>query len=366
MKTLIPNEKAMIDEGWNVLIVGLHGVGKSAIVRGIADRHNLKWTMFNGATMDPHTELVGIPVPRSVTSADGRTTREVLRMIRPEGIDEAELVFVDELNRAPLEVQNAILEMANERSINGEPLPNLKCVIACINPPDGDYHVHSLDLALQDRFDLFIEAPCDPQAGVMEKFDGLPKKVAEALVKWHSEADHTKRGTYISPRRLAKMGKVFMASRSKDMLNMSLTPGTVADMGKLYLMLMEAVGTPVKTRSGDSRLAGTVGETVTASSVSPTSGPSPSKRGAYALESFKPRQAGNAAIISKVGQFEVHDIRYHLNQAMSQPSRTRVRDAVQDLVNLRPDLAKTDWSNVVQAINDCFSHSGSKIVVPAS
>lgn len=255
-KSLIPNEKAVIENGWNVMLIGAHGTGKSATVRSLASRHGLKVAIFNAATMDPHTELIGVPMPRMVSMPDG-STREVLRMIRPVTIDEADVIFLDELNRAPVETQNACMEMANERTINGEPLPNLKMVITAINPPDGNYNVGLIDEAMADRWDIYVEVVPTVDPNVLTAFDGISKPVADALAQWYSECNHAKRETYVSPRRVGKLGKVFEATKSKAMLQACMPPGTTADTGKLFAMLMDAVGTPLPGSKGDRKLAGT-------------------------------------------------------------------------------------------------------------
>jgi hypothetical protein len=255
-KSLIPNEKAVIENGWNVMLIGAHGTGKSATVRSLASRHGLKVAIFNAATMDPHTELLGIPMPRMVTDKHGNT-REVLKMIRPIAIDEADVIFLDELNRAPVETQNACMEMANERTINGEPLPNLKMVVTAINPPDGNYNVGLIDEAMADRWDIYVEVVPEVDASVLTAHDGLTKPVADALAQWYAECNHAKRETYVSPRRVAKLGKVFEATKSKKMLQACLPPGTTADTGKLFAMLMTAAGTPLAGSKGDAKLAAT-------------------------------------------------------------------------------------------------------------
>jgi len=51
------------------------------------------------------------------------------------------MLFFDELNRAHPKVLNAVFELVQFRSINGDKLPRLQCVIAAINPPGAGYHV---------------------------------------------------------------------------------------------------------------------------------------------------------------------------------------------------------------------------------
>ena len=63
----------------------------------------------------------------------------------------------DELNRAHLRVLNAVLEIIQFKSINGELLPNLKMVWAAINPPESDYQVEDLDPALVGRFHMYVK-----------------------------------------------------------------------------------------------------------------------------------------------------------------------------------------------------------------
>jgi hypothetical protein len=259
MKSLIPNENAVIENGWNVMLIGAHGTGKSATVRSIAKRHNMKVAVYNCATMDPHTELLGIPMPRMLTVYDGATglteTREVLRMIRPEQINDCQIVFLDELNRAPVETQNACMEMANERTINGEPLPNLRCVMTAINPPDGNYNVGLIDDAMVDRWKLYVEVEPVVDADILVSFDGIARPIADALAKWYTECNHAKRETYVSPRKVRDLGQVFEATKSKKMLQCALPPGTTADIGKLFAMLMEAAGTPLAGSAADAKLA---------------------------------------------------------------------------------------------------------------
>jgi MoxR-like ATPase len=354
--TVIPHEKAIIENGWNCLLIGLHGTGKSAAIRSIADRHGFKVAIYNTATMDPHTELLGIPMPRTLTIYDGKTgeqvTREVLKMIRPDQIDGCEIVFLDELNRSPVEVQNACMELANERTINGEPLPNLKCVFAAINPPDGDYHVSVLDPAFIDRFDIYVDVEPNADPEIMHKYDGITKPVAEALVKWWKEQDHHKRGTYLSPRRLAKLGKVFEATKSKKMMAAALPPGTTAELGKLFALCMQAAGTPLPENAADAKLA-SQGEA------------KPAATGNASKASWlQPKHGGSPVLLSRAGQVSVDDLEAQM-QAWSQPSRSRFRTAFRQVVTLRPDLAQKEWANVVEAVNR-WSQGEHKIEIPAS
>lgn len=231
--SLLPNADTYIKHNMNVMLIGLHGTGKTETVRQIAADMGYNVKSYSCSTLDPFTDLVGVPIPQE---ENGRT---VLKMIRPVDIDEAEIVFFDELNRARPEVQDAVLEIINNRTINGEPLPKLKCCWAAINPPNGDYNVDELDPALMDRFDAYIEFTPRPSVAYMSQT--MPKEVAQALKSWWDDHNREKRDTYVSPRRLHKIGLVFMAHKSKRAVLQALPPGGKFDSTKLYMMLDHAL-----------------------------------------------------------------------------------------------------------------------------
>lgn len=232
--SLLPNAKTYIENGQNILLIGRHGTGKTETIRALADELGLTVKSFSCSTLDPFTDLVGVPVPR--TDENGR---EYLKMVRPIDIDNADIIFFDELNRARQEVQDAVLEIINNGTINGEPLPKLKCCIGAINPPNGEYKVEELDLALMDRFDAYIEFTPRPSVAYMSQH--VPKAVAQALKAWWDDHNRAKMDSYISPRRLMKIGMVFMAHKNKRAVLQALPPGGKYDSTKLYTMLDEAI-----------------------------------------------------------------------------------------------------------------------------
>jgi len=234
--SLLPNAKTYIENGQNILLIGLHGTGKTETIRALAEEMGLKVKSYSCSTLDPFTDLVGVPVPRI-----GEDGREHLKMIRPIDIDEANIVFFDELNRARPEVQDAVLEIIQSKTINGEPLPNLMCCIGAINPPNGEYKVEELDPALMDRFDGYIEFTPRPSVAYMAQH--MDKAVAQALKSWWDDHNREKRGpeSYISPRRLYKIGMVFTTHKNKRAVLQSLPPGGKYDSNKLYTMLDEAL-----------------------------------------------------------------------------------------------------------------------------
>jgi hypothetical protein len=230
-KTLIPYADKWLDNEMNVLLIGLHGTGKTVSIMDLAEQRNLKMKYFSCSTLDPFTDLVGVPVPTPVLDAEGNDTGEqTLKMIRPHEIDEADIIFFDELNRADAKTLNAVFEIIQFHSINGEPLKNLKCCWGAINPPDEDYDVERLDAALLDRFDLYINIDPKPSISYMSKF--VPVPIAKALHRWWAELSvsikqgkNDVKSDYVSPRRLLKIGLVWMANPNARSVQMALPPG---------------------------------------------------------------------------------------------------------------------------------------------
>lgn len=235
MSDLIPNGERLLKNNFNVLLVGLHGTGKTTAMKDLAAKAGLRFKYFSCSTLDPYTDLVGVPIPEKDEKGKSH-----LEMVRPRVIDEAQLVFFDEFNRADRQTMNAIFEIIQFRSINGEPLPNLRACWAAMNPPEGEYQVNDVDPALIDRFDVFLDITPQISVPYMGKFMSL--RTAQALKVWWEEHGHFKKDakgkiSYISPRRLQKMGMVWEATKSRVTLAATLPIGGKFDIQKLYALL---------------------------------------------------------------------------------------------------------------------------------
>jgi hypothetical protein len=196
--TLDANIDFFIKNNLNVLFRGRHGTGKTARVLEAFKKHNLKYQYFSASTMDPWVDFIGIPKEKQ----DG--DKAYLELVRPKHFqeDDVEAIFLDEYNRAPKKVRNAVMELIQFKSINGKKFNNLKIVWAAINPEeDGDdkYDVEALDPAQIDRFHALIEVPFKPELKYFKnKYDEM---TATAACTWWSELD-PKLQKAVSPRRL--------------------------------------------------------------------------------------------------------------------------------------------------------------------
>lgn len=241
--------KSYMGNDLNILISGPAGTGKTTMLKAAAEELGLKMKYYETPTLDPFTDLVGIPVPNKKT--------ETIKYFRPHDIDSAEVLFFDEINRADPRVLNAVFEIIQFKTINGEPLPNLRVVVAAMNPNDGDYTVDQLDVALQDRFDIFLAAmPRIDMAYFTKKYN---REVASAVAQWWGEVDRnyrtnressTNRAVYISPRRMDKIVSAFEKLPKRSTIQNSITPGAVVNVAALHTALTEAFGADSPVDSG--------------------------------------------------------------------------------------------------------------------
>ncbi len=185
-----------VNKNFNVLFEGERGVGKTSIIFSTFEKAGMKVKYFSAPTMDPWTDLVGVPT--TVTRSDGK---EVLRLVPPEDFadDKYDVIFIDELNRAPKKVMNALMELIQFKTINGKPY-NIKMIWAAINPhtEDEDYHVEPLDPAVRDRFQIQIKFPYKADVDFFKKNYG---SVGEIFCNWWTNQPASIQKE-ISPRRL--------------------------------------------------------------------------------------------------------------------------------------------------------------------
>ena len=147
---------------YNVLFIGLHGIGKTSVIKEVFSEMygeiNEGWKYFSASTLDPWVDFVGVP---EVNRLDGKKTLELVRPDWCQDANNIQAIMLDEFNRAPDKVINAVMELIQFKSINGHKLPNLKVVWAAINPEDDDdtYSVNHLDPAQLDRFQVHLNIP---------------------------------------------------------------------------------------------------------------------------------------------------------------------------------------------------------------
>lgn len=196
----------------NVLLVGAHGIGKTEQVIAAMKRNNIKYAYFSASTMDPFVDFVG--VPRVIEDKNGRW----LDFVRPKVFsdNDIQIIIVDEFNRAPKKVRNALMEVIQFKSINGVPMPNLKMIWAMVNPHDDEdtYDVDRLDPAQEDRFQIKVTLPNGPSLDYFANTYGV---LGEIAVRWWSKIDESMRKkSVVSPRRLEYAIQAYQAGLDID------------------------------------------------------------------------------------------------------------------------------------------------------
>lgn len=224
----------------NIIITGPAGTGKTQMLQEAAKVLGMKMKYYSASTLDPYTDLVGIPVPQNDT--------KTVEYYRPRDLDDAEIVFFDELNRADVKTLNTVFELIQFKSINGEKLPNLKVVVAAINPNDGDYTVDDLDIALLDRFDIYLTSePAIDMVYFKKKFG---YEIASATKSFwdvyeksrkNSSRNSSNQMAYISPRRMEKIISAFIKIPEISTINDTMPVGVNVSTRSLYDSLTEAL-----------------------------------------------------------------------------------------------------------------------------
>lgn len=145
-----------------LLLVGSHGCAKSFLLERLAESLQMQFRSYNASLLN-YDDLVGIPMPNR--------TRSALHYISsPSSIWDAEVVFLDEINRTRLDLQNKLFPIIYDRRIQGQKLEKLRYRWAAMNPPfeqsedpDADLDPYlgtlPLDPALADRFTFILSVP---------------------------------------------------------------------------------------------------------------------------------------------------------------------------------------------------------------
>jgi hypothetical protein len=196
----------------NVLLVGPHGIGKTEQVLAAMKRNGIKYAYFSASTMDPFVDFVG--VPRVVEDENGRW----LDFIKPKVFsnNDIQVIVVDEFNRAPKKVRNALMEAIQFKSINGVPMPNLKMIWAMVNPHDDEdtYDVDRLDPAQEDRFQIKVVLPNGPSLKYFKENYGVLGEIAHRW--WGKIDDKLRKKSIVSPRRLEYAIQAYQAGLDID------------------------------------------------------------------------------------------------------------------------------------------------------
>lgn len=134
------------------LLVGSMGVGKSQIVKQVTEELKIGLVDLRLAQQESG-DLIGLPYK----NGDGGTHWAKPEWWPKEGTKG--ILFLDELNRAPTDVRQAVFQLVLDRKLHTHILPDGWYVHAAINPDNGNYQVETLDPAMLRRFCVLEVTP---------------------------------------------------------------------------------------------------------------------------------------------------------------------------------------------------------------
>uniref|UniRef100_A0A832AV23 AAA family ATPase n=1 Tax=Desulfurella acetivorans TaxID=33002 RepID=A0A832AV23_DESAE len=139
-----------------VLLVGQTGVGKTWLVREVAQTLNIEYIDLRLAQMEIG-DLIGLPI-----TIHKNEHNVVTHWAKPSWWPEENtrgILCFEELNRAQQDVRQAVFQIINERVLHTHKLPEEWHIVAVINPPDGFYQVDEIDKAMLRRFCILNVTP---------------------------------------------------------------------------------------------------------------------------------------------------------------------------------------------------------------
>jgi len=206
-KTFISLAPAVSKAGLPVILRGRHGVGKSQVVYQIAKNMGLP-VVERRASQMTEGDLVGLP------SVDGDRTSFNPPDWFKQACEQPVVLFLDEVDRAVLEVRQGIFELTDSRKLNGHHLHAETVVFAAVNGGEHgeQYQVNEMDPAELDRYSVWDIEPTveDWLSWAKENVDSL---VWDFINQNRSHLEHS--GDY-------EPNKVYPSRRSWDRLNQVL------------------------------------------------------------------------------------------------------------------------------------------------
>ena len=188
-----------------VLLRGRHGIGKSTVVYQYADKVGMP-VVERRASQMTEGDLVGLPI------VDGDSTRFNPPDWFKTACDEPVVLFLDEVDRATLEVRQGIFELTDSRKLNGHILHPDTIVFAAVNGGEHgeQYQVGEMDPAELDRWTVFDVEPSVEDWLNWAKDSGISTETWDFINQNRNHLEHS--GDF-------EPNKVYPSRRSWERLN---------------------------------------------------------------------------------------------------------------------------------------------------
>ena len=180
LKTLAKNLEMSMYESltkYASVVVGLSGVGKTDTVRAAAERMGVAIASQQASKQDEYKfkpedhcitlilsqvnegDLQGLAFPNREKMVTERlpfkalpTEEAVAQGVYPE----RGILFLDELNRATREVQNAAFQLLGEKKCGDSKIAEGWVIWAAVNPEQDEYMVNKMDTAMMNRMAVYV------------------------------------------------------------------------------------------------------------------------------------------------------------------------------------------------------------------
>ena len=144
-----------------VCIWALHGIGKTELVRDLAQARGCHFVYIAPAQFEEMGDLIGMP-----QIAADPIKGDVTRFVAPEWVPRQEgpgILLLDDVNRADDRILRGIMQLLQNYEMVSWTLPRQWLIVLTANPDGGDYSVTTLDDAMLTRM-LHITMQFDAKA----------------------------------------------------------------------------------------------------------------------------------------------------------------------------------------------------------
>ena len=227
-KTFLQIVPSILDARFPVLMRGRHGIGKSTVVYQIAEERGLP-VVERRASQMTEGDLLGLP------KVEGNVTQWLAPEWLHNACNEPCILFLDEVDRATLEVRQGIFELCDSRKIAGYTLHPDTLIFACVNGGEhgSQYQVGEFDPAELDRYTVFDIEPTVEDWLTWAKGE-VQSEVWDFINQNHNHLEH--KGEY-------EPNKVYPSRRSWARLSQTLGRFDEVEFGStLYHLTASFIG----------------------------------------------------------------------------------------------------------------------------
>ncbi len=230
--SLVETIDSLVDKKVPTFLWGAPGIGKSSIVRQIADEKSIGFIDLRLALMDP-TDLKGIPF----YDKDSHTALWAPPAFLPKG--GSGILFLDELNSAAPSVQASAYQLILDRRVGEYELPDGWAIVAAGNR-EGDRGVtYRMPSPLANRFVHFeMEVDVDDwrlwayKTALDERVISYISYKSEHLFTFDSKSDNK---SFATPRSWEYVNSILKSSMSQELLLDAISGAVGKDVAVSFL-----------------------------------------------------------------------------------------------------------------------------------